>query len=85
MYSVEGDAILYDVHTDGETIQYTIDNTRDAFAQDAGIQKTTCKNIIKEEDAKQVTYMIEGGKEWIGGPYDPTKNIGILLLLTKQE
>lgn len=81
-YTDEGDAILYDLSTDEDTIYYSSDNTRDAFGGDVGIKKTACKNIVKEEDTETTLYIIEGCKDRIG-PYDSVRDIDIVLTLVK--
>jgi hypothetical protein len=50
-YTKEGDPIFEDLQFDGKSIQYTYDNSNDAYAgNDKGIEKDVCTEIIKKEN-----------------------------------
>ncbi|MDM5232351.1 DUF4362 domain-containing protein [Lysinibacillus pakistanensis] len=59
-YTKEGDPIFEDVHFDGKDIQYTHDNSQDAFGgQDKGQETDVCKNIMSRvNDQNEVEYVL---------------------------
>ncbi|WP_445492576.1 DUF4362 domain-containing protein [Niallia sp. 03133] len=59
-YTDEGDPIFQDLQFDGKIIQYTYDNSNDAFAgNDKGIEKDVCKEILeKEKKQGEVEFLI---------------------------
>jgi hypothetical protein len=48
-YSIEGDPIFYELVYDGNIIQYTFDNSMDAFGTDMGRPSTSCMGIGKKK------------------------------------
>ncbi|MGE7113848.1 DUF4362 domain-containing protein [Lysinibacillus sp. NPDC047702] len=59
-YTIEGDPIFEDLHFDGINIQYTHDNSHDAFGgQDKGQETDVCKNIMScINDQNEVEYVL---------------------------
>lgn len=59
-YTTEGDPIFEDLHFDGNNIQYTHDNSHDAFGgQDKGQETDVCKNIKSGiNDQNEVEYVL---------------------------
>lgn len=59
-YTKEGDPIFADLHFDGNDIQYTHDNSHDAFGgQDKGQETDVCKNIMSGiNDQNEVEYVL---------------------------
>lgn len=59
-YTKEGDPIFEDLHFDGNDIQYTHDNSHDAFGgQDKGQEMDVCKNIMSSvNDQNEVEYVL---------------------------
>ncbi len=61
-YTNEGDPIFQDLKFDGKAIQYTYDNSNDAYAgKDEAIEKAVCTEIIKKENEQaKVEYIVSG-------------------------
>lgn len=45
IYTIEGDPIIYELNYDGTAIQYSYDNTRDAYAGKGRIVNNACQGI----------------------------------------
>ncbi|KOS69342.1 hypothetical protein AEA09_12745 [Lysinibacillus contaminans] len=59
-YTIEGDPIFEDLQYDGEKIQYSYDNSNDAFGgNDKGIDSDVCTEIISKvnEQGKEEYYI----------------------------
>lgn len=56
-YTIEGDPIYDTVTYDGKQLTITNDNTEDKFGSPE-ITTYTCKNIIKDESATELNYML---------------------------
>lgn len=55
-YSVEGNPIFYEFFFNGKQIEYTFDNSMDAYAgQGKGRQNTLCNGIIKKKVKESAT------------------------------
>lgn len=48
-YTIEGDPIFYELVYNGGIIQYTFDNSMDAFGSNSGRPTTSCKRIGKKK------------------------------------
>lgn len=61
-YTIEGDPIFQDLQFDGKRIQYTHDNSNDAYAGNGkGIEKDVCTEIIKKENEQgQDEFFVSG-------------------------
>ncbi|WHY27775.1 DUF4362 domain-containing protein [Bacillus wiedmannii] len=61
-YTKEGDPIFEDLQFDGKSIQYTYDNSNDAYAgNDKGIETDVCTEIIKKENEQgQDDFFVSG-------------------------
>ncbi|MFJ7404985.1 MULTISPECIES: DUF4362 domain-containing protein [unclassified Lysinibacillus] len=61
-FTIEGDPIFQDLHYDGDNIQYSYDNTNDAFGgQDKGIKTEICTAITSKGKMQGKTeYYIAG-------------------------
>jgi hypothetical protein len=57
----EGGHIIHDVHSDGKTLTWTIDNTRDAFAgpEDRKKHVYMCKNIQVRQNSERYVYTVD--------------------------
>ncbi|MCL6586135.1 MAG: DUF4362 domain-containing protein [Anoxybacillus sp.] len=70
MYTDEGDPIFRNLDYNGEKIQYTYDNSQDAFAgSDKGKQSTTCSKIEKKDIDKGVEYRLSGCSSEVGNTF----------------
>jgi hypothetical protein len=61
MYTIEGDPIFYDLDYNGKVIDYTFDNSKDAFGGTGkGKQSTTCTKLGQKSDDKGTAYTLTG-------------------------
>jgi hypothetical protein len=66
-YTDEGDPVFYHLVYDGEKIQYTFDNSQDAFAgSERGKQSTTCSKLEKRDTDRGVEYRLSGCASKVG-------------------
>jgi hypothetical protein len=70
-YSIEGDPIFYELFFNGKEIEYTFDNSMDAFAgQGKGRKSTLCTGIMKKTFEYGERYILNGcGSESIGNTF----------------
>ncbi|WP_063566000.1 DUF4362 domain-containing protein [Paenibacillus sp. O199] len=61
MFTIEGRAIIYELIYDGNSIQSTYDNSRDAYGSKQGVTTNICKEIgtMKSEQGR-VFYVLTG-------------------------
>lgn len=61
MFTIEGRAIIYELIYDGNSIQSTYDNSRDAYGSKQGVTTNICKGIgtMKSEQGR-VFYVLTG-------------------------
>lgn len=59
--TIEGAYVINDVHSDGKTLTWTIDTTRDPYAgnEDGGKQVYTCKNIQIRQNSERYVYTVD--------------------------
>lgn len=60
--TIEGAPIINDVHSDGRTLTWTIDTSRDPYAgteADRGKQVYTCKNIQIRQNSERYVYTVD--------------------------
>ncbi|MGZ9583697.1 DUF4362 domain-containing protein [Paenibacillus marinisediminis] len=69
-YTDEGDPIFYELIFDGNAIQFTYDNSMDAFGSDSGRPTTTCKGIgTKKSENGQEYYVLTECKNDTGDTF----------------
>ncbi|GLX67915.1 DUF4362 domain-containing protein [Paenibacillus glycanilyticus] len=55
---IDGGFWIYDVHSDGKKITWTIDNSRDGMSGERGKTVYSCKNISMQEDRDSYRYTL---------------------------
>lgn len=54
---IDGGHVIYDIRSDGETIKWSVDNTRDHYSSAREVKTYECKSIHKDET--EARYMIQ--------------------------
>jgi hypothetical protein len=73
-YTVEGDPIFYHFDYNGETLQYTYDNSQDTYAgSDKGQQSTNCLKMEGKDGDNGVEFRLSGcSSEEVGNTFSIT-------------
>lgn len=85
-YTKEGDAIIHDLHFDGNRFRYSFDNSRDKFGGETkGKSETTCLKLDRRDasrgNAKGTQYVLTGCKEAIGMPSEGDQHEIVVLFV----
>lgn len=72
-YTIEGDPIFYNLIYDGKQIQYTYDNSQDAYgASNKGTKSTSCSKIETKGIDNGVEYHLGGCSSDVGNTFSFT-------------
>lgn len=70
VFTTEGDPIFYNLNYDGNKIQYTFDNSQDAYAGSAkGKESTFCSNIESRNNENGVEYYLTECSSEVGNSF----------------